>query len=73
MVRLADEILFSFAERLPADHDAFADPDISGIAGTAVSTNFSYEFARSLVDAARAARWQSIGKISSIPKGSRPR
>jgi hypothetical protein len=41
--------LFSFAERLPANRDAFADPDISGIAGTAVSTNFSYEFARSLL------------------------
>ena len=49
VMRLADEILFSFAERLPADHDAFADPDISGIAGTIVSTNFSYEFARSLM------------------------
>ncbi len=49
VMRLSDEILFSFAERLPADHDAFADPDISGIAGTVVSTNFSHEFARSLV------------------------
>jgi hypothetical protein len=49
VMRLADEILFSFARRLPADQDAFADPDISGIAGTVVSTNFSYEFARSLV------------------------
>jgi hypothetical protein len=49
VMRLADEILFSFAERLPAKHDAFADPDISGIAGTAVSTNFSYDFARSLL------------------------
>jgi hypothetical protein len=49
VVRLADEILFSFADRLPADHDPFADPDISGIAGTVISTNFSYEFARSLV------------------------
>jgi hypothetical protein len=48
VLRLADEILFSFADRLPADHDAFADPDISGIAGTAVSTNFSYPFAKSL-------------------------
>ena len=48
VLRLADEILFSFAKRLPPNHDAFADPDISGIAGTAVSTNFSYEFARSL-------------------------
>jgi hypothetical protein len=49
VMRLADAILFSFAERLPADHDAFADPDISGIAGTVVSTNFSHEFARSLL------------------------
>jgi hypothetical protein len=49
VMRLADEILFSFADRLPADHDAFADPDISGIAGTAISTNFSYEFVRSLL------------------------
>ena len=49
VMRLADEILFSFAERLPADRDAFEDPDISGIAGTVVSTNFSHEFARSLL------------------------
>ena len=49
VLRLADEILFSFAEKLPADPDAFADPDISGIAGTAVSTNFSYEFVGSLL------------------------
>ncbi len=49
VLRLADEILFNFAARLPANHDPFADPDISGIAGTIVSTNFSYEFVRSLV------------------------
>jgi hypothetical protein len=49
VMQLADEILFSFADRLPANHDPFADPDISGIAGTVISTNFSYEFARSLV------------------------
>jgi len=48
VVRLADEILFSFRERLPRNHDPFADPDMSGIAGTVVSTNFSFEFARSL-------------------------
>ena len=47
--RLADQILFSFARRLPRNHDPFADPDISGIAGTIISTNFSYEFARSLL------------------------
>ncbi len=49
VVRLADEILFNFADRLPADRDPFADPDISGISGTVISTNFSYEFVRSLV------------------------
>lgn len=49
VVRLTDEILFSFARRLPANHDAFGDPDISGIAGTVVSTNFSCEFTQSLV------------------------
>jgi len=55
VVRLTDEILFSFAERLPANRDAFGDPDISGIAGTVVSTNFSYEFARSLTTRHRRA------------------
>jgi hypothetical protein len=48
VMQLADEILFSFADRLPADHEPFADPDMSGIAGTSVSTNFSYEFVHSL-------------------------
>src|SRR5580658_7233024 len=55
VMRLADEILFSFAERLPANHDAFADPDISGIVGTVISTNFSYPFVRSLLTRHRAA------------------
>jgi hypothetical protein len=49
VMRLADEILFAFADRLPVNKDAFSDPDISGIAGTVISTNFSFEFARSLV------------------------
>jgi hypothetical protein len=63
VARLTDEILFSFAERLPRNHDAFGDPDISGIAGTAVSTNFSYEFARSLVtrhESAVAIDWENF-------------
>jgi hypothetical protein len=53
--RLADDILFSFSDRLgrpgsnPGDRDAFEDPEISGIAGTGLSTNFSYEIAKSLV------------------------
>ena len=49
VLRLADEILFSFGERLPnLDQEPFEDPAISGIAGTSISTNFSYEIARSL-------------------------
>ena len=49
VLRLADEILFSFGERLRnLDQEPFEDPAISGIAGTSISTNFSYEIARSL-------------------------
>jgi hypothetical protein len=54
VAELADQILFGFAERLRSlDLDgfslgAFDDPEISGIAGTSVSTNFSREFALSL-------------------------
>jgi len=50
VARLADQILCRFAGRLPEDCDAFGDPEISGIAGTAISTAFSYEFARSLIE-----------------------
>src|SRR5581483_7434626 len=46
VVRLADAILFSFADRLRGvDRDAFEDPEISGIAGTGISTAFSYDVA----------------------------
>lgn len=49
VAELADQILFSFGGRLCGmDPDVFDDPEISGIAGTAVSTNFSREFAWSL-------------------------
>jgi hypothetical protein len=55
VARLADEVLLSFAERMRGiDPERFDDPEVSGIAGTAVSTNFSYEFAASL--AARHSR-----------------
>jgi hypothetical protein len=48
---LADEILFSFAERLAGiPEDGFDDPEISGIAGTSLATAYSYEFARGLVE-----------------------
>jgi hypothetical protein len=50
VLRLADEILLSFGERLRnADQAPFEDPEVSGMAGTAVSTNYSYEVARSLI------------------------
>lgn len=49
VVRLADAILFAFADRLRGvDRDAFEDPEISGIAGTGISTSFSYDVARRL-------------------------
>jgi hypothetical protein len=49
VLRLSDEILFSFGERLNnVDQEPFEDPAISGIASTAISTNFSYEIARSI-------------------------
>ena len=49
VLRLADQILFSFQDRLKrVDRDPFEDPEVSGIAGTGLSTNFSYEVAHSL-------------------------
>ncbi|HLH42970.1 MAG TPA: hypothetical protein VKV74_08285 [Bryobacteraceae bacterium] len=62
----ADNILFFFASRMEAvDADPFDDPAISGIAGTAVSSNFSYEFARSLVRRYKAAvsiDWENFSR-----------
>ncbi len=50
VLRLADGILDSFSDRTRVvDDQYFLDPEISGIAGTWLSTNFSYEIARSLV------------------------
>jgi hypothetical protein len=51
VLRLADHILLSFSTRLGRpNRDVFEDPEVSGIAGTGLSTNFSYEIAKSLVD-----------------------
>jgi hypothetical protein len=56
VLRLADSILFSFTDRLGRlNRDLFEDPEVSGIAGTGLATNFSYEIARSLVDRHRRA------------------
>jgi hypothetical protein len=66
IAHLADRILLSFPDRLRAVHlDSFDDPKVSGIAGTAVSTNFSYEFARSLVwrhGAAVSIDWENYAR-----------
>lgn len=53
VARLCDDVLHSFGGRMADQEEAvdvglFDDPEISGIAGTAVSTNFSHQFARSL-------------------------
>jgi hypothetical protein len=50
VLRLADQLLFSFHRRLKRiDLSAFEDPEVSGVAGTGLSTNFSHEYASSLV------------------------
>src|SRR5436309_14756323 len=49
VLKRADDILFSFSGRLHGiDQEPFENPEISGIAGTGLSTNFSYEIAQSL-------------------------
>jgi hypothetical protein len=59
VLQLADRILFSFGDRLRGmPRNEFEYAEISGIAGTALTTNFSYPFARSL--AARHGRSVTI-------------
>src|SRR5258708_29310650 len=51
VLRRADRILFSFAERVRGMPRAdFEYSDVSGIAGTGLATNFSYPFAKSLAE-----------------------
>ncbi len=51
VLRRADRILFAFAERVRGlSHADFEYSEISGIAGTGLSTNFSYPFAKSLAE-----------------------
>lgn len=51
VARLADGLLEGFARRLAGlELEPFEDSEVSGMAGTAVSTAFSYPFARSLTD-----------------------
>lgn len=51
VLRLCEQILGSFGERVARAEVqlAFEDPDVSGVAGTSVSTSFSHPFAKSLV------------------------
>ncbi|MEQ1883999.1 MAG: hypothetical protein ABL967_02990 [Bryobacteraceae bacterium] len=49
VLRLADEILFAFSERVQdKEKEPFEYPEISGIAGTGLTTNYSHPFAQSL-------------------------
>ena len=51
VLRHTDRILFSFAERLRGmPREDFEYSDVSGIAGTGLTTNFSYPFAKSLAE-----------------------
>src|ERR1700730_1842245 len=51
VLRHADRILFSFGERLRGmPREDFEYSDVSGIAGTGLTTNFSYAFAKSLAE-----------------------
>jgi hypothetical protein len=60
IVRRCDEILFAYSRRLrvlsPAELKEFEYAEVSGIAGTGLTTNFSYAFARSLADRHAASR-----------------
>ena len=48
VARLADQILFSFADRIGDDLEPFEEPEVSGIVGTSLTAVFSYEVARRL-------------------------
>jgi hypothetical protein len=51
VLKLADEVLFSFQDRIPkSGHEAFEHVDTSGISGTFIATNFSHQFASSLIE-----------------------
>jgi hypothetical protein len=66
----ADRILFSFGERMRGlNPDPFDDPAVSGIAETAVSSNFSYEFVGSLVrryGAAVSIDWENFSRADRL-------
>ena len=79
VARRADRILFAFAERIAKlraaaiDLEPFAEPAVSGIAGTELTAVFSYEVARSLVERhGRAIRlaWDAHDEAWRVGPGS---
>ena len=59
VARLADEVLFAFADRIGDNLEPFEGPEVSGIAGTSLTAVFSYEVARRL-----AARYPRAVEIA---------
>ncbi len=55
ILRLAESLLASIAGRIAGDLEAFEEPDVSGIAGTAFSAIFTYDIARWLASRHRTA------------------
>jgi hypothetical protein len=79
VARRADAILFTFADRVDrlraagVDLEPFAEPEVSGIAGTELTAVFSYEVARSLIERhGRAIRlaWDAHDEIERMGPGS---
>ncbi len=75
VARLADRILLAFADRVDRlraagiDLEPFAEPEVSGIAGTELIAVFSFEVARSLVERhGRAIRlaWDAHDEIDRV-------
>jgi hypothetical protein len=75
VARLADRILFAFADRVAPlraagiDLEPFAEPEVSGIAGTDLTAVFSFEVARGLVERhGRSVRlaWDAHDEIDRI-------
>ncbi len=73
VLRLADETLFAFGRRLTGiEREPFEYADVSGIAGTGLTTNFSFPFAKSLVERHGAAvsidwgRWKHPDRLAPV-------
>jgi len=79
VARRADAILFGFADRVARlraaglDLEPFAEPEVSGIAGTDLTAVFSFDVARGLVERhGRAVRlaWDAHDEMQRVGPGS---